>query len=330
MAGMADMGTMVQSALAMLEDGALQMYEELAEECRDADLLVNYPYQLAGTMVRDRLGTPCVPIHFSPFAGLASNKRVVATTAPVANRIRAKVGLPPQDDPLGADAVSPRLNLFAISEHVFRRPVRWPPHFHLTGFAFLLDETFEPEPALRAFLEAGPPPVVVTFSSAMHADEEAVTRAVLEGVARAGCRAVLQHGWSGLARGVSLPSEVIAIGDVPHSWLFPRAACVVHAAGAGTSAAALRAGIPSVAVPHWLDQPLWARILRELGCVEAVVPFSSLSGQTLGEALSLTLASERVRQRAAEMGTKLRAEDGVGRIIELVEACVTDGPRSQP
>ena len=315
LAGISDPAAQVASTVGMLEDSGLQMYEELAAECRSADLLVSFPYQIAGTMVRDRLGIPYASIHFSPFG--IGNKRLAATTAPVVNRIRSRAGLGPLEDPIGADAISTRLALFAVSEHVFRRPTRWPEHFHLTGYAFL-DEAFEPEPALADFLAPGPP-VVITFGSVVHADSQRVTDTLLDAVERSGRRAILQRGWSGLGTRERLPAGLLATGDVPHSWLFARASCVVHACGAGTTAATLRAGVPAVPVPHWLDQPLWARLVRDLHCAEAVLPFGSLEAGALADLIQRTLASTRVVDASAEMGRKLRAEDGLTRIAELLE-----------
>src|SRR5258708_9892738 len=62
----------------------------------------------------------------------------------------------------------------------------------------------------------------------------------------------------GLAGEVDLPDSVLAIEPCPHDWLFPRVAAAVHHGGAGTTAAALRAGVPSVVVPFFADQPFWA------------------------------------------------------------------------
>jgi sterol 3beta-glucosyltransferase len=321
LAGIADPAAQVGSTVGMLEDSGLQMYEELAAECRGADLLVSFPYQIAGTMVRDSLGIPYASIHFSPFG--IGNKRLAATTAPVVNRIRSRAGLGPLEDPIGADAISSRLALFAVSEHVFRRPARWPEHFHLTGYAFL-DEPFEPEPALRDFLAAGPP-VVITFGSVVHADSERVTDTLLEAATTAGCRAIVQRGWSGLGMRERLPDGVLALGDVPHSWLFARASAVVHACGAGTTAATLRAGVPAVPVPHWLDQPLWARMVRDLRCAEGVLPFPQLEAGALADLIQRTLASSRVAQASAEMGRKLRAEDGLTLLAQLIEGAARPG-----
>jgi UDP:flavonoid glycosyltransferase YjiC (YdhE family) len=153
---------------------------------------------------------------------------------------------------------------------------------------------------------------------------------VLAAVARTGRRAIVQRGWSGLARPdaspAALPDHVLALDEVPHAWLFPRAACVVHACGAGTTAATLRAGVPAVPVPHWLDQPLWARLVRDLRCAATILPFPSLTETTLADAIEQTLGSPRVLESAATLGEKLRAERGLTRLAELLERVAAREP----
>ena len=87
---------------------------------------------------------------------------------------------------------------------------------------------------------------------------------------------------------------------------------------AGTTAAALRAGIPSVTVPHMTDQFLWARRLHELGVAPPPIPRLELSAERLGEAIRLAASDVAMRGRAAALGERIRAEDGVGRAVELI------------
>jgi sterol 3beta-glucosyltransferase len=284
-----------------------------------ADVLVSFPYQLAGLMVHEKTGVPYVSLHFSPF-GAAGGRRFAEITAPPINEARRALGLGPLRDPLGLDAISTRLALFAASSHVVRRGARWPAHYHLTGY-FFLDEEPQADPDLLAFVERGERPVAVTFGSVTHERPEDVTALVLDAVGQVGCRTILQRGWSGLGRGPT-PSGVFAADFIPHAWLFPRAACVVHAGGAGTTAAALRAGAPSVVVPHVLDQPIWAQIALDLGCAGAVIPFARLTATELAAALERTMRSPAVAERASLLAEKIRAEDGVTTACRLIEqAC---------
>jgi UDP:flavonoid glycosyltransferase YjiC (YdhE family) len=141
----------------------------------------------------------------------------------------------------------------------------------------------------------------------------------LEAIRRAGCRAIIQHGWSGLAKGRALPENVMSIGFVQHTWLFPHAACVVGAGGSGTPATTLRSGVPAIFVPHVNDQPMWAELVRGLGCATHVIPYSDLTAERLAEAIKATLVDSELHKRAADFALKIRAEQGVSRARVLVE-----------
>jgi UDP:flavonoid glycosyltransferase YjiC (YdhE family) len=208
--------------------------------------------------------------------------------------------------------------LYAYSPTLLPRPADWPSRFHVTG-AWFLDSPpgWQPPPDVVAFLEAGPTPVYVGFGSMTSADPDATLALILDALARAGQRAVLLHGWAGLATGRELPDTVIAVDEVPHSWLFPRMAAVVHHGGAGTTVAGLRAGIPSVVTPLTADQPSWGRIVHRLGAGPRPIPFRHLTATRLSRAIAAAVSDPAIRERAAELGERIRAEDGVSRAVEL-------------
>jgi UDP:flavonoid glycosyltransferase YjiC (YdhE family) len=304
------------------------IFHQLREICRTADVVISSPHQFAGRMVHEAIDIPLVSVHLSHFGALGS-RDLRDASAPVINEFRAREGLPPLHDPLTVDAVSTQLALYAVSRFILRRPVQWPAQRHVTGFFYLEDEQWQPPAPLVEFMAAGEPPVVITFGSVVHDDPDALTRLVLEVIAAAKCRAIVQHGWSGLAR-QPLPDNVYAAGYTPHSWLFPQAACVVHHGGAGTTAAALRAGVPTVVIPHTLDQPIWAEFARALGCAASVIPYPQLTSRKLSEGITKCLSVNRYRQAAAKLGEQVRTEQGVLTACQLIEQLVqsaeaTDG-----
>jgi len=295
-----------------------QMYRELCALSANADVLISPAFQSAARMTHDTSGIPFVSVHFSPF-GSSGGKAVREASAPVINRVRQEAGLAPLEDPLGADAASPQLALYAVSKHIFRPPAGWPPHAYLTGYWFFEEESWQPTPALVNFLEAGAPPVVISFGSMPSEDPEALTDLILKAIEQANCRAIIQRGGGGLGQHASLPQNVYAVDFLPHSWLFPRAGCIVHHGGAGTSAAAFRAGAPTVVVPHLLDQPIWAEYARAFGCAGAVIPHTQLTAEKLGAALTQTLSNPRFSRAAARLGEKICAENGVQTARQLIE-----------
>jgi UDP:flavonoid glycosyltransferase YjiC (YdhE family) len=141
---------------------------------------------------------------------------------------------------------------------------------------------------------------------------------VLQALARAGQRGIVLSGWGGL-RAVDVPDSVLVVDAIPFSWLFPRVAAVVHHGGAGTTAAGLRAGVPSIVVPFFGDQPFWGRRVAALGAGPAPIPRKKLTVERLAEAITQAVTDGTMRRRAAEVGAEIRAEDGVARAVKVVE-----------
>jgi UDP:flavonoid glycosyltransferase YjiC (YdhE family) len=114
--------------------------------------------------------------------------------------------------------------------------------------------------------------------------------------------------------------DVLTIGDAPHEWLFPRMSAAVQHCGAGTTAAALRAGIPTIAVPGPVgDQPFWARRLAELGASAATVSQRTLTADKLAEAIRRAVGTPELRGAATRIAGHLVREDGAARVVAAVE-----------
>ena len=145
---------------------------------------------------------------------------------------------------------------------VVDRPADWPSSVHVTGYWTLpLERDWRPPPALERFLDAGPPPVYIGFGSMTPHRAERLTAVMLEALALSEQRGILLSGWGELGSG-TLPDTAFAVRDVPHEWLFPRMRAIVHHGGAGTTGAALRAGVPSVVTPLGFDQLVLGRPRR--------------------------------------------------------------------
>jgi sterol 3beta-glucosyltransferase len=310
----------MQALFAPLLPYLPQMFDELNEACRNADVLIGGPWQPACPMIHDLTGIPFVTIQNSHFGGTGTPAFQQATAALI-NPFRERLGLPPVRDPLTNDANSPQLVLYNMSSHV-RPPLSdWPAHYHMPGY-FLLDEEWEPDAALVEFLAGGEPPVVITFGSMTHDDTEALTELILEAISQVGCRAVIQHGWTGLAQR-KLPPNIHATGFAPHDWLFPRASVIVHHGGAGTAGSVFRSGVPSVFVPHTFDHPLWAELAYGIGCAGPPIPYPELTARRLAGALTTTLNNPRYSRSSRTLGDKIAAERGVERGRELIEQLVS-------
>lgn len=208
--------------------------------------------------------------------------------------------------------------LYGLSPSVIAQPLDWK-QTHLTGYWFL-DEApdWTPPAALLEFLERGDPPVFIGFGSMVNRNPEETAELVLRAIQLTGQRAILQSGWSGLSKD-DLPDTVCLVDSIPHSWLFPRVAMVVHHGGAGTTAAGLRAGIPAIVIPFFGDQPFWGQRLATLGVASAPIPRKKLTANRLAAAIYRVLNDQDMRRRAAALGAKIRAEDGVTKAVAIVQ-----------
>jgi UDP:flavonoid glycosyltransferase YjiC (YdhE family) len=307
-----------------------QAFSELSRVCLNADALVSGPGQPAARMVHESSGIPFVSLQFSHFGGIGTPALQKASAALI-NPFRAQLGLAPLRDPLTIDANSPQLAIYAMSRHVRRPQAEWPSHYHMTGYFFLDDEQWEPDPELVDFIENGDRPVVISFGSMTHEDPARLTNLLLEAVSLAGCRAIIQQGWSGLGK-QDLPDGVLTVGHVPHQWLFSRAKCIVHHGGGGTAGAVFRSGIPSVFVPHSYlhDQAYWAELAHELGCASQPIPIFMLTAERLAAAVKSIIESTDYYQHAGELAKRIQSEPGVRLAWRLIEQLLRQIWRPNP
>jgi sterol 3beta-glucosyltransferase len=222
----------------------------------------------------------------------------------------AKHGVPVPGKPVWRELVDdgvPHLHLW--SEHLAARPKDWPACAELLGYCFLDAPSWTPPPALAEFLDRTPAPIYVGFGSMTGMEPKKLATLTREALRKAGVRAVVAMGWGGL-EGFETSDDVLLIHDAPHDRLFPRVSAVVHHCGAGTTAAALRAGRPSVAVPFFGDQPHWAYHLALLGAAPPPIPRRSLTADRLAEAIRAATSNPEHAARAEAIGAAIRAEDG--------------------
>ena len=232
--------------------------------------------------------------------------------------VRADLGLPAEAAPAYRPGAVP--TLYGISTAVVPQPKDWPANVQMAGYWWSPRPTgWQPPEDLTRFLADGPPPVYIGFGSVDVGNAESLSRTVRETIDRIGRRVVVQRGWTGLD--VS-GDNICTIDEIPHDWLFPRVAAAVHHAGAGTTAATLRAGIPSVPVPFVYDQGFWARRLVELGAAPCSVPVQRLSGERLAAAITSAVNESRFTTAAAAIAGRLAEEDGAAAVLAAVDRLV--------
>jgi UDP:flavonoid glycosyltransferase YjiC (YdhE family) len=208
--------------------------------------------------------------------------------------------------------------IYAYSPAVVPVPSDWGRNVCVSGYWFLGEpSTWAPPASLAAFLHAGPPPVYVGFGSMPIADAGDMATMFINALERTGRRGVIAAGWGGL--GASTQSQNIHfIESAPHDRLFPLMDAVVHHGGAGTTAAGLRAGKPTVICPFFGDQPFWARRVQALGAGPPPLVRRKLTVDSIAAAIIGATSTENIRANAEAVGRKIRSENGVGVAVDFI------------
>jgi sterol 3beta-glucosyltransferase len=322
-----------------------QLNSDIWAACRGTGAVIFSTLAIGGYHIAKQLGVPRFAVHLQPhsrtrqyptmflpqtlpFGGafnllthhVAEQVFWQAIRAPHNRWLQDTLGVPPEAffGPYAAMLDEHMPVLYPFSAQVQPRPADWPAWHHITGYWFLEEEAgWRPPQDLLDFLAGGPPPIYVGFGSMASGRAEQAAEVVIDALRQTGQRGVLLSGWGGLSPS-DLPDSVHLIESAPHAWLFPRMAAVVHHGGSGTTAAGLRAGVPSILVPHFADQPYWAERVHALGVGPRGIPRARLTARRLARAIRRALEDEDLRARAAALGEQLRAEDGVARAAEII------------
>jgi sterol 3beta-glucosyltransferase len=204
---------------------------------------------------------------------------------------------------------------------VFAPNPHWEPRHRIVGYWFAeAPSQWQPPGEILDFLEDGEPPLVVSLGAMSFGSHDALESASLfvDAIQQAGLRAIVQGWEKGLAE-LSLPPTICAAGGLPHSWLLPRSAGVVHHGGFGTTAAGLRAGIPHLVIPHIADQFFWGQRVHQLGVGLPAIRRTQLTVRRLADALDELVRDNELRAVASLLGEQIRAENCVDRAISLIE-----------
>lgn len=292
----------------------------------DIPFVQAYLYPFTPTRALPSVLTPLPQTRLTAWANGLSHRlaqqMMWQTTRSADNKARAQVlqmAPTPFWGPFGALQRQAQPILYGYSPQVVPRPKDWGDYIHVTGYWFLEPPAeWEPPTDLLNFLQSGPPPIYIGFGSMTSSKAGETADLVLQALARTGQRGVLYAGWGGLSK-ENLPETVFMIGSMPHSWLFPRMGAVVHHGGAGTTAAGLWAGVPSIVTPFMGDQPFWARRVYELGVGPRPIPRQRLTVDGLAESIRSALSDRAMQTRAAALGERIRAENGVAQAVAVIE-----------
>ncbi|MEU6372329.1 glycosyltransferase [Streptomyces sp. NPDC046909] len=205
--------------------------------------------------------------------------------------------------------------LHGFSPRVVPRPRDWRPGLDVAGYWWPYDVTTQLPPEVETFLAEGPPPVFVGLGSATVPNPEHLSTLIVRALRQAGVRGIFQRGWAGLS---AEGDDMLTVGEIAHSALFPHMAAIIHHAGAGTTAAALRAGVPAIPVPIQFDAGFWSTRLTTLGVAPTPVPLRRLTTDALTSALTQVTRDTGYRERAQQLGVQIREENGITPVLKTL------------
>jgi rhamnosyltransferase subunit B len=326
-----------------------ESYEDTLAAARGADLLVGNMAAYATGIVAEKKGLPWASAMHIPtlffsafdpplipgFPGFSktlrnlgpsfwgplgrSLNRVATVLARPWHRLRKEIGLLPARgfNPL-TESCSPVLHLALFSKWFAAKQPDWPAQTVVTGFPW-----FDAEggtglsPQLVRFLDDGEPPLVFTLGTAVVADARQFYDQSAAAAKLLGRRAILIVSNSRILL-PALPEGVAAFDYAPFSQLFPRAATIVHHGGIGTTGYAMRSGRPSLVMPCAWDQPDNAERAARLGIARTIAR-TRYEPKHVAAELRL-LEDPAYSQRAEEIATKVRQEDGVRAACNALES----------
>jgi UDP:flavonoid glycosyltransferase YjiC (YdhE family) len=304
---------------------APQALQDMCAACADTELLVSSESMPLSPIIHELTGVPfatvwiagCIPFweYYRPFVNNAFEEGILAYR----NEFRAQLGLSPAPDLL-TTTVSQYLTLFPYSPQFLKKTSVWPNFCQITGFFYQDIERWTPDPELATFLDGGDPTVAITMGSWLRKDAAWMMTTLNATLASLGLRAVIPCRSGDFAARQGVHDRIFVADYVPYHWLYKRCQCLLHHGGYGSTAIALREGIPTVVIPHTDEQFALSNRMRDLGCA-SVVRHDELMSDKLAIALN-TAISDDSRQTARLWGDRVRHENGVQSASILLEQFV--------
>lgn len=330
-----------------------QQMLDARKACQGSDLMVFSPLAIWGYHIADALGIPGVLATLVPLSrtrafpflrftqrtthlvkglrNLVGYRLINALSwrryAETINRFRQDVlSLPRIRSPFGpsyryrSGLPMPAINCYSAA--VIPSPSDWKGAIHQAGYCFLdMAASFNPPSDLQDFLNRGPKPFYVGFGSMVPRNPKALAQMIISAFEATGQRAILCSGWGEVSM-AELPPFIYPLKEVPHDWLFPKVRAAIHHGAAGTTAATLRAGIPSIAVPFFADQPAWGRRLEQLGVSPATHPRMELTSDRLAKSIQTLVERDSFYKQAQRLRMQIEEEKGLDKTVSIIESCL--------
>jgi UDP:flavonoid glycosyltransferase YjiC (YdhE family) len=319
-------------------------FQDTAEACRGSDAVLYTPLGAAAYHAAEKMGIPKLYLMLQPLSRTREAPSMLMPSLPLGgaynqfthlfteqilwqllrgpiNRWRREyLNLPPMPfwGPFNILYQTEAPFIFGYSKFVVPPPTDLPDSHHITGYWLLENKgDWSPPPSLLDFLSQDPKPIYIGFGSMSGDTARNLIEMAVEATRITDQRAVLVGGWAE-AHHLELPDSMYACAYADHEWLFPQTAAVVHHGGAGTTAAGLRAGMPTVIIPFMGDQPYWGQRVHQLGVGPQPLSRKRMASKLLAERIFQAVSDSSMKQKAAKLGEKIRHEDGIRTAVRII------------
>ncbi len=339
---------MFRHAREYLTDGWPDMGQTLQDLAGDADLLLTgTTYQEVAANVAEYYRIPLAALHYFPFrpnthllpmrlplrvlepTWVAAEWAYWRLSKPADDAQRAALGLPTAHSrPMRRILERGALEIQAYDPELFPGLAEeWggresSPTRPIVG-AITLQLPTAVDDEVAAWIASGTPPIYFGFGSMPVQDPAEAIAMVTDVCAQLGERALICSGTLDIGGvcGVDDSGQVMVVPAVQHAAVFPACRAAVHHGGAGTTAASVRAGIPTLVLWVGADQPVWARQVTRIG-VGTSRRFSSTDRKSLLTALR-TVLEPRYAARARSVATRIIAPSvSVTTAADLMERAI--------
>ena len=252
------------------------------------------------------------------WSGKIVGKLIGAQVAKPYNKIRKVYGLAKVKS--SDEIMSNKLNLIPISKHVKEQNPYWEKHHIMTGYWYEDEKEYIPDKKMTEFLKSGDKPIILALGAMAFEDKEDRQKLdiFVNAFKKTETRAIIQ-GFQKTMENYELPDNLISCGSIPHSWLFKQGYCVIHHCGFGTASATLIYGIPSIPIPHVLDQKGFAIQLKELNVAVTPIQSKDLSEETVvGAIKEMWQTYDEKKKTVDELSKKIQNEGGLKKAVELI------------